>query len=304
MNQKDQRTERRFDPEKWGEDAGRFQQALDGGDTSRLQLARSLAREMYDHPECLAANTRADQRSFCFEDGRITPKAVVLIHGFTACPYEMRELGQRLFELGINTVGVRLSGHGTSGADIGKYSGTDWKKDVQKGLAIASLLGHETMVIGESMGGALAAILTADFPELVQKLVLCAPCLQIANRFAPMAKLKLVQKFLPQNDMGVRYEWQRDYWYEFIPTTSVARLIEIAQEGRAAGGGITSPTLIIQAENDRVVNPKGAIRFFNTLTKIDPFAKKLRFFPNGHHNLTIDLNPQKNQVFQWIEEWI
>jgi hypothetical protein len=29
----------------------------------------------------------------------------------------------------------------------------------------------------------------------------------------------------------------------------------------------------------------------------------LIFFEKGHHNLTVDLNPQKNQVIKWISEF-
>lgn len=296
--------ERYYAPTKWGETAAELQQAYAGGEEARLQMARSLAQKIFDHPDCQKANTRPDQRSFFLEHGRITPKSFLLVHGFTASPYEMRELGQVLFDQGCNVTGVRLSGHGTNTEDFARYGALDWKNDVRSGLAIASLIGEKVLVIGESMGGCLSSILTANFPEFVHQLILCAPCFRLVNRIAPLADFKLVRRILPTNNMGLQFEWQRDYWYEIIPTSSIVQLLKVIREARTVGPKITSPTLVIQAENDLVAHPRGSVRFFQTLSQLKPAQKKLILFLNGHHNLTVDLNPLKEQVFRWVREFI
>jgi carboxylesterase len=275
-------------------------ETLTGDDAGRLRLARSLADSEYHHPECEKAGSHPGQRSFCFSHDRITDQSVLLIHGWTACPYEMRELGERFYQQGRNVVGTRLAGHGTTTADFGRTGRNDWMASAQKGLGTAALLGREVVVIGESMGGALGALLAKDYPRLVQRLVLCAPCFEIATPLARFTKFRLVRLFLPRHDFGSQPEWMRGYWYQAIPTIGVAELVRVSDQARRAGPLIQAPTLILQADNDAMVNPAGARRFLDSMTGLAPGQKQLLLFPNGHHNLTVDLNPRKTEVFDWI----
>lgn len=274
--------------------------ALQLNPDERVKLALDLANQEYHHPESEAAGAKEEQRSFCLCHKTITAQSVLLIHGFTACPYEMRELGQFLHGQGWNVFGTRLAGHGTKVADLARSTGRDWLFSSRKGLAIAALLGRETMVVGESMGGTLAILLARDYPRLISKMVLCAPCLRIANRMAPLSKFWIVRRFIPENDMGVQYEWQFDYWYRKIPTRGVAELVRLAETARKAGRALTVPTCIIQALDDKIVRPSGADSFYKSLVQLEPNRKKIVNFNQGHHNLTIDLNPRKREVFEWI----
>ena len=291
-------------PDQVGHQWDKYQAAVAGGDQARLELALSLADAEYHHSECEQAGTGPEQRSFCFHHQKITPKSFLLIHGFTACPYEMRELGEGLYGQGYNVYGVRLAGHGTAVADFAKARAADWKRSAQQGLEISSLLGRRTIVVGESMGGALAVILGRDFPGLIAKLVLCAPAFKFVNRLVPLTRLRLVRKLIPQNDMGIQYEWQRPYWYGTIPTSAVYELVKIAREGRQAGPELRTPTLIIHALDDQIIRYQGSKRFFQTLSCLSATDKDLILFSNGHHNLTIDLNPRKVEVFKWINKFI
>lgn len=283
---------------------GQLRQALNGGDQDRLDLALSLAESEYNHPECVQAGTKAEQRSFCFHHQKITDKSVLLLHGFTACPFEMRELGEVLHRKGHNVFGLRLAGHGTTVADFAKCSALDWKNSAKQGLGISSLLGREVIVIGESMGGALASILARDNPYLINKLILCAPAFRFVNRLTVLARWSLVRKLIPQNDMGIKFDWQRPYWYGIIPTSPVAELVKIAREGRRTGPKINTPTLIIHALDDQIIRYQGSQNFYQTLSGLTNDAKGLILFPKGHHNLTIDLNPRKDELFNWIDDFL
>ncbi|HYH01521.1 MAG TPA: alpha/beta fold hydrolase [Bacillota bacterium] len=288
----------------WPELTGRFQQAWQSGETTRLELALEMAKQDYHHPACEIAGSKPERRSFCFTHQQITQKSVLLIHGFTACPFEMRELGQYLYGLGYNVFGVRLAGHGTSIVDFANSKGNDWVNSTRKGLAVAALLGYETVVVGESMGGALAVLLAQTFPSLVHQLVLCAPCFQIKDFRSRFAGWKWVQRLMPYYNATIQYGWQYDYWYTTIPLAAVAELAKISGAACQTGPGIAVPTLVIQAENDQMVIPQGARRFFNSLTKVAPSQKELKTFPDGHHNLTVDLNPRKKDVFEWVGHFI
>ena len=53
-------------------------------------------------------------------------KAVLLLHGYTGAPSEMRPLGDYLHALGYTVSCVRLPGHGTSIKDLEATTATDW----------------------------------------------------------------------------------------------------------------------------------------------------------------------------------
>lgn len=104
--------------------------------------------------------------------------------------------------------------------------------------------------------------------------------------------------------MGIKYDWQRPYWYNIIPAYRVTDLVELAREGWKAGPMIKTPTLIIQSLKDRLVRYQGSKQFYQSLSGLADEAKKLILFSNGHHNLTVDLNPRKNEVFEWISDFV
>ncbi len=278
--------------------------AVRAGAASRLELAQLIAAGEYYHPECQALETPEARRAFCFEHGKITAQAVLLIHGWTSSPYEMRELGSHLYEQGHNVIGIRLAGHGTSSASFSQFSWTDWLHSARIGLAIVRLLGHGVAVIGESMGGSLAVLLANEYPDQIKKLILCAPCFQIANRLAPFSRFRLVRKLIPVFYSGPEPEWMQGHWYTAVPTTGVAELVRVAAAARRVSRCLKTATLIIQAENDAMVNPVGTYRFFKSLCQVPSSHKRIIVFPDGHHNLTVDANPQKLQVFQWIRDFI
>jgi carboxylesterase len=293
-----------FSDADWPGVAERYRRAWREGDASRLKLALTLADEEFCHPAVEAAQSPAGRRSFCLHHKQITPKTVLLIHGWTACPYEMSQLGIYLHRRGHNVYGARLAGHGTNVVDFATATAADWKRSARKGLAIAALLGRETVVIGESMGGALTAILARDYPALTGRIILCAPCFRSKDFRAGLTRWKWVRSLIPVQNFEVQYPWQRDYWYTTIPTTAVAELAKVAREARATAPRITSPTLIIQADNDQMVKAAAANAFYSGLSRLSPPQKELIRFGGGHHNLTVELNPRKDEVFAWIGNFI
>jgi esterase/lipase len=81
-------------------------------------------------------------------------------------------------------------------------------------------------------------------------------------------------------------------------------LAKVARDAGATAPRITSPTLIIQADNDQMVKAAAANAFYSGLSRLSPPQKELIRFGGGHHNLTVELNPRKDEVFTWIGNFI
>src|SRR5260370_524248 len=52
--------------------------------------------------------------------------SVLLIHGLTGTPYEMRYLGERLAATGVRVHGLRLAGHAGAPGELGSVTPAHW----------------------------------------------------------------------------------------------------------------------------------------------------------------------------------
>ena len=85
------------------------------------------------------------------------PVGVLLIHGFTASPTELRPVGTHLHEQGFTVSGARLAGHGTDLGDLRATRWGDWIESAQSALEQLTTLCERVYVVGLSMGGVIAA---------------------------------------------------------------------------------------------------------------------------------------------------
>ena len=101
---------------------------------------------------------------------------VVLVHGFSASPAEVRPFAEKLQTLGYPVIGVRLKGHGTSPWDLRERSWQDWLEPVREGFTILSAFTPRLCLVGFSTGGGLSLLLAADQPDgLVGVAAISAP---------------------------------------------------------------------------------------------------------------------------------
>lgn len=89
--------------------------------------------------------------------------ALLLVHGYTAFPEEMRPLGDDLARAGHTVLGIRLAGHGTDPRDLARVRARDWIADVEDGLAL--LRGRGPIVlVGQSLGALVVLAAAPDLP--------------------------------------------------------------------------------------------------------------------------------------------
>ena len=86
---------------------------------------------------------------------------ILLIHGFTGTPKEMRWMGEYLNrELGFTCLGVRLAGHATRPKDMVRSRWTDWTASVEDGYNLLRGAVDNIYLVGLSMGGALSLLMS------------------------------------------------------------------------------------------------------------------------------------------------
>lgn len=106
----------------------------------------------------------SQDHSFFFPGDR---RGILLIHGLTGTPMEMRLLGLGLQSRGYTVAGMQLAGHCGSVEDLLRTGRADWYRSVQQAAdALCQKVDH-FFVGGLSMGALLALKLAADRPHEV-----------------------------------------------------------------------------------------------------------------------------------------
>lgn len=105
------------------------------------------------------------------EAGSPGSPAVILIHGFTASTLVWSEVLLPIAESGFHVIAPDLAGFGFSEKPQGAEYTIEWHARLIVGLM--DRLGIESAnLVGNSYGGAVAAICALDYPERVERLVL------------------------------------------------------------------------------------------------------------------------------------
>lgn len=104
--------------------------------------------------------------------------AVLLLHGFSGSPWEVRPLGEGLAARGYHVVAPLLPGHGGTPEAMLFVTWREWLAAAE--VALASLSRFERVVVaGLSMGGLLGVLLAARYPSRVSGLALLAPVVAV-----------------------------------------------------------------------------------------------------------------------------
>jgi carboxylesterase len=105
---------------------------------------------------------------------------VLLIHGFTGTPFEMRVAGEALAARGLVAVGPLLAGHGAGWAELGATGWRDWLASADRAFVDLrdelAPRGGRVAVVGLSLGGLLTLELARQRrDEIAAIAVLSAP---------------------------------------------------------------------------------------------------------------------------------
>ena len=92
---------------------------------------------------------------------------VLLIHGLTGTPAEMRLLGKGLNKQGFTIYGVQLAGHCAAMEDLVASRWTDWLRSVESGLQRFGRHVDHVVVAGLSMGSLLSLAVAQKHPDKV-----------------------------------------------------------------------------------------------------------------------------------------
>lgn len=220
----------------------------------------------------------------------------LLTHGFTGTPKEMRWMGEYLAEQGFTVLGIRLPGHATTPEDMIRMRLQDWTHAVEDGYHLLKGAVDQVVLIGLSMGGALSLLMATKL-EVAGVVAMSAPY-QIPDSRAKYANLLAkFTKYLPKDyEPGSNWvdqeAWREQISYPQNPLRSIAELMKLLEEMRAALPTLNLPTLLVHSRNDTYVPPTNMEKIYAALGSADKEMMWVR--ESGH---VIPREPAKAEVF-------
>ena len=215
-----------------------------------------------------------DHAAFRWEGGR---QAALCVHGFPGTPADFRPLGQALHQAGWTVEGVLLPGFGAQIEHVLDYRCEDWLAAVLDALHRLRTGYDRVLLLGHSMGGALALqaaaqvgvdglILYAPFWKLDHPLWSALPVIrQVFPTFPIFRLVKLdfndaetragIRQFMPDADLDDPIVQQniRDYR---LPISVFAEVRRAGLGAYQALPKVHAPTVILQCVQDDLVQPK------------------------------------------------
>jgi carboxylesterase len=218
---------------------------------------------------------------FRFDAG---PVAALLVHGFTGSPASMRPMGQWLSEHGISTLGPRLAGHGTSWEDLESTAWRDWERDAEAGLLDLASRTSSVIVVGLSMGGAMALHLGARHPDKLRGVVVVNPDVRRPElALAPLVRLFVRSTKGVGND--IKKPGQDEIAYERVPLKAAAQLGKLYSIIQGELPSMRLPLLVFSSTEDHVAKSSNS-RY--VMEHAGSEQKDMVRLNNSYHVATLD----------------
>lgn len=231
-----------------------------------------------------------------FKEGK---RAVLLLHGFTGHSADVRMLGRFLQKKGYTSSGPIYRGHGKAPEDLLVGGAATWWEDVQTAYQSLKEQGYQKIaVVGLSLGGVLGLKL-AYSESVVGVAPMCSPMFfdnqaQLSAGFRYYSRQ--YKKFEGKNEEQVEKEVDQLIKDAEPLFEDLAGLIK---EVNQHIDHIYTPTLVIQAKDDEMINPKSASYIFDT---VESEHKSLKWFEQAGHAIT--LGPKKEAVHEEIYQFL
>ncbi len=214
---------------------------------------------------------------------------ILLLHGFTGTPAEMRYLAEKLNAAGATVYVPRYPGHGTSLVEMANSSVDVWFTVAREALFELKAHCNNVYVAGLSMGGIFAILLAREFA--IQKIaIMSVPCTLKEKTIyaAPIAGLFTKILWVSNKTKGVCDEVARREhicYDDGLPVCQSWQLFTTIKKAMKSLPYVESDVLIIQSKNDTVIPQHSAEYIYSRLRSEH---KEIVWLTASGHAVTVD----------------
>jgi carboxylesterase len=180
---------------------------------------------------------------------------ILLLHGYTGSPASFRPMAEDLAERGFAVELPLLCGHGTRYQDLYRVRWQDLARDTVAAFERLRSRSRTQVVVGLSVGAALAMRLAQTRGDEVAGLVLINPFLGTHH---PLAKLLPVLRFVLPAYKGVINDIAKpggdELGYERLPVAALHSISRLQRQIIADMPTMTTPTLLMTSREDHTAD--------------------------------------------------
>ncbi|KAL9150169.1 hypothetical protein ABFS82_12G152000 [Erythranthe guttata] len=245
------------------------------------------------------------------------------------CSITMKGCASRLVRAGYEVHGIDCEGHGKSSGLHGLIPNFDHLVDdlSQHFTSISERNENRKkmrIIMGESMGGAMALLLHRKKPDYWDAAVLIAPMCKIADEMKPnplviralssLARIIPTWKLTPSPDIvdlafrdpSVRNEVRSNpYTYKGRPRLQTSyQLYAASMDLEKMLQEVSLPFIVLHGEDDKVTDPTVSETLYNSASAVD---KTLKLYPQMWHSLSYGELPENletvfSDILNWLED--
>lgn len=247
---------------------------------------------------------------------------ILLIHGLTGTPNEMRGIARSFHQAGYSVYGVQLAGHCSDVESLVNTHWEDWFNSVCEAVTLLKQHVDELFVAGLSMGALLALKYASEYP--VSGVISFSPTFQYDGWSVPLWSKVLAPIVLPTiSALNICRDkiFNEAEPYGIKNENLRARIVNAMNSGNSAEAGlpgnpwhslyqlqrlsrnvrknlykITSPTLSFHAYEDDVAHRRNSQLVYDHVSGY----KQLIWLKNSYHMITID-NDRKQVIEESLE---
>ena len=232
---------------------------------------------------------------------------VLICHGYTSAPEEVRLLGDSLAKYGYSVYGPRLRGHGTSPYNLADVTWKDWYDSFNMGYTVLRNACEHIVIGGFSTGGTLTLLAAANKEDKIAGLFTVNAPLHLKS-----IKTKLIGPIHFWNELLEKFNIE-DGRLEYVDTqaenpeinyskNSIKGLRELSllmDKTRDSLYKVFAPALVIQEKNDPIVDPQSASIILDSIS-----SKKKETYTSQFNRHVILRREGCEEVFVRIKEFI
>lgn len=240
----------------------------------------------------------SNPKPFTFEGGE---RAVLLLHGFTGNSADVRMLGRFLEKKGYTCHAPHYKGHGVPPEELVHTGPTDWWQDVMDGYQFLKEKGHNDIAVaGLSLGGVFSLKLGYTVP-IKGIIPMCAPMYIKSEEIMYQGILDYAREYKKHEGKTPEQIELEMIDFQKTPMKTLKALQGLIADVRENVDMIYSPTFVVQARHDKMINTESANIIYN---EVESDQKKIKWYEQSGHVITLDKERDQlhEDVFEFLEQ--
>lgn len=268
-----------------------------------IKIAEKAKGIIFADPELLYKEERHLVNQPFFFEG-VNGKAVLLVHGWTSTPYELRRLARYLNENGYTVLGIQLKGHGTVPMDLEGVKWQQWLLDVQEGFGDLKKTCEKVYIAGTSIGSNLAMEFAKRETGIAGLVLMATPySLKFEKLVVLFAKLTRIfgeyhNKHYPPT-FGLSTTITRLISYQSYPISSSLETFTLIESSRKDLKSIKQPCFVLQSTHDHIVSKNSLEKIYDG---IGSRVKRRKYIKKAYHTFISDI--RNDYVFKEILDFL